>query len=148
MDGMKAIDIAKNLNTIAGKMYKDSDGFGHCNHFVEGKRANLARICVDAGFTGAPAKWEKDGKMIPVILPCNIAEARELAEELITAHNYGSYTPDFSDGDYSAEELERYQKLRDDYNGIDAHVYEAREEFAQNCKGDFAELNDVLCFWE
>lgn len=150
----KAITIARGLSDVDGRMYRDSDPYWHRNHRVEDARARLAQACVVAGFGGEPPIWElaynrqNVAVKAEVILPRTVAEARALAEELINQHNFSAFEPAFEGGDYTPEELERYKAARESYDGLDAYVDEAREEFARNCRGGYAELRDVVEFFE
>jgi len=73
------------------------------------------------------------------------AEADELAEQLIDPWTYT--TQEWEPTDLSEEELQELEALKDNYNGIDAHVYTARIFAAQTWSGQNYNDQEILKMW-
>lgn len=143
----RLIDATKWTEAEAAKYSRSGEPMLWSND-SDTRKSHLAKALADYAVTGTTGDEEQDKEIKKALQGLTIDDARKIAKELITLNNYSEYDPFAitTDG-MDAATLALYDRLREEYNGIDAYIYMAEEELAGNIMGKYADearLVDIM----
>lgn len=125
--------------------YKDSWKYWQHDYPREGTMTQMAQALVDYAFSGTTScsfGKERISRIFNLIK--DDEERKEIAELLIDANNYTRFEPDYNDLGQGEERERVLRDAMEDYDGLDAYIFAARLEFAENLKQDYADVGDLI----
>lgn len=106
------------------------------------RKTQLANELTTYAFTGACSD-DNEKLCGKALIGLTKKDARTIAEKLITINNFNDFDPFLCADPMEQETLDLKEKFDNEYNGIDAYVYMAREEFASNLLGSYADDSEL-----
>jgi len=156
---MRAIIDGGSMTEHESERYERAGEPMHWRDNSDARKTEIAKMFVDyqfagdAGMEGYFNEYDEEGNTIKerdtnVVIKralngLTLNDAREIAADLITVNNWANYNAMDITDDMNEETIALYERLGEEYNGIDAYVYMAQEELAGNIIGDFADEKEL-----